>query len=112
MIEVEPLKGLAVSEQKVEVVERKGLGHPDYICDSIMETISVALSREYLREFNTVLHHNIDKGFLVAGQVEKRFGGGKVIKPMELIIGDRATFEAGGKRIPVGDIAIEASKDG
>ncbi len=110
MIEVEHLKGLSVAEQKVEIVERKGLGHPDYICDSIMEAISVALSGEYIKEFGTVLHHNIDKGFLVAGQVEKMFGRGRVIKPMELIIGDRATFEAGGKKIPVDDIAIEASK--
>lgn len=110
MIEVESLKGLSVAEQRVEIVERKGLGHPDYICDSIMEAISVALSREYLKEFGTILHHNIDKGFLVAGQVKKEFGGGRVIKPMELIIGDRATFEAGGRKIPVGEIAIEASK--
>lgn len=110
MINVESLEGLSVSEQRVEIVERKGLGHPDYICDSIMEAISVALSKEYLKEFGTILHHNIDKGFLVAGQVEKSFGGGRIVKPMELIIGDRATFEAGGKKIPVGDIAIEASK--
>jgi S-adenosylmethionine synthetase len=110
MIEVEHLKGLSVAEQKVEIVERKGLGHPDYICDSMMEAISVALSGEYIKEFGTVLHHNIDKGFLVAGQVEKMFGRGSIKKPMELIIGDRATFEAGEKKIPVGDIAIEASK--
>ncbi|MEK6691853.1 MAG: methionine adenosyltransferase [Nitrospirota bacterium] len=110
MIEVEHLKGLSVAEQKVEIVERKGLGHPDYICDSIMEAISVALSGEYIKEFGTVLHHNIDKGFLVAGQVEKMFGRGSITKPMELIIGDRATFEVGEKKIPVGDIAIEASK--
>ncbi|MEK6690931.1 MAG: methionine adenosyltransferase [Nitrospirota bacterium] len=29
MIEVEPLKGFSVAEQRVEIVERKGLGHPD-----------------------------------------------------------------------------------
>lgn len=110
MIEVESLKGLSVSEQRVEIVERKGIGHPDYICDSIMEAISVALSKEYLKEFGTILHHNIDKGFLVAGQVEKEFGGGRLIRPMELIIGDRATFEAEGRKIPINEIAIEASK--
>jgi len=41
-----------------------------------MEAISVALSQESLREFGTVLHHNIDKGLLTAGSVEKHFGGG------------------------------------
>ena len=60
----------------VEVVERKGLGHPDSICDAIMEEISLALSREYMEQFGVILHHNIDKGLLVAGEVERKFGGG------------------------------------
>jgi S-adenosylmethionine synthetase len=107
---IETLKRPMVSEQHVEIVERKGKGHPDYICDSIMEEISVALSREYLKEFGVILHHNIDKGLLVAGQVERRFGGGSVTKPMELIIGDRAVFKVGDKGIPVEDVAIETAR--
>jgi len=94
-ITVEILANKPVAEQDVEIVERKGVGHPDYICDAIMESISVALSHEYLKRFGDILHHNIDKGLLVAGQVERKFGGGRVIKPMELIIGDRATFRVG-----------------
>lgn len=108
MLVIESYKGKSVTGHRVEIVERKGTGHPDQICDSVMEAISVALSREYLREFGTILHHNIDKGLLAAGRVEKRFGGGEVITPMELTIGDRATFEAGGKKIPVGEIAVAA----
>ena len=110
MIVVDTYRGRSVTEHRVEIVERKGTGHPDQICDSIMEAISVALSREYLREFGTILHHNIDKGLLAAGRVEKRFGGGKVVRPMELTIGDRATFRAAGKEIPVGEIAIGAAR--
>jgi S-adenosylmethionine synthetase len=94
----------------VEIVERKGLGHPDYLCDSIMEAISIELSKEYMREFGTILHHNIDKGLLAAGRVEKRFGGGRVVAPMELTIGDRATFSVGKKKIPVADIAVDAAQ--
>src|ERR1700726_2492724 len=109
MILVEQHKGMSVTEQSVEIVERKGGGHPDQICDCVMDAISVALSQAYLKEFGTILHHNIDKGLLAAGRVEKRFGGGTVIRPMELTIGDRATFSAGGKEIPVGAIAIEAA---
>jgi S-adenosylmethionine synthetase len=111
MIVVEADRGKAVTEQQVEIVERKGTGHPDQICDSVMEAISVALSREYLREFGAILHHNIDKGLLVAGKVEKRFGGGRVVRPMELVIGDRATFSSAGRGIPVGEIAIGAARD-
>lgn len=110
MIVIETYRGRAVDEHPVEIVERKGRGHPDYICDSIMEDISVRLSRAYMREFGMVLHHNIDKGLLAAGRTIKRFGGGRVIKPMELIIGDRATFRVGHKEIPVVDIAIDTAK--
>lgn len=109
-ITVEILKNKPVSEQDVEIVERKGAGHPDYICDAVMESISIALSQEYLKRFGDILHHNIDKGLLVAGQVERKFGGGRVIKPMELIIGDRATFRVGEKTIDVEGIAVKTAK--
>lgn len=110
MIVIEAYKGKSVLEQKVEVVERKGTGHPDFICDSIMDAISIALSREYVRECGKILHHNIDKSLLAAGSVIKNYGGGRVVKPMELTIGDRATFRCAGKEIPVAGIAIDAAK--
>jgi S-adenosylmethionine synthetase len=110
MIVIEPYRGSPVSDHRVEIVERKGTGHPDYLCDSIMEAISIALSKEYVREFGTILHHNIDKGLLAAGRVEKRFGGGKVIAPMELTIGDRATFKVNGRKVPVAEIAVDAAR--
>ncbi|WP_026840763.1 methionine adenosyltransferase [Citrifermentans bremense] len=111
MFLVEQYKGALVTEQAVEMVERKGAGHPDQICDCVMDAISVALSRAYLQTFGTVLHHNIDKGLLAAGRVEKRFGGGEVVEPMELTIGDRATFSFEGKEIPVQEIALAAAKE-
>ncbi|MBI3591944.1 MAG: methionine adenosyltransferase, partial [Nitrospirae bacterium] len=110
MVIIETFKGKSVIEHRVEIVERKGTGHPDYMCDSIMDAISVALSEEYVKEFGTILHHNIDKGLLAAGRTDKGFGGGRVIKPMELTIGDRATFAAAGKKIPVAEIAVDAAK--
>jgi len=110
MIIIEPYRGKSVAEERVEIVERKGTGHPDFICDSIMEAVSVALCGEYLRECGTILHHNIDKGLLVAGKVAKRYGGGRVLQPMELIIGDRATFDGPGKTLPVREIAIDAAR--
>ncbi|HXX81487.1 MAG TPA: methionine adenosyltransferase [Thermodesulfovibrionales bacterium] len=110
MIEVETYKGTAVTEHRVEIVERKGRGHPDFMCDSIMEAVSIALSREYMKTFGTILHHNIDKGLLAAGKTLKTFRGGRVTKRMELTIGDRATFRALGKEIPVVDIAMDAAK--
>ena len=110
-IVIEELKTSEVYRQKVEVVERKGLGHPDYICDAIMEQISVNLSQKYLENFGTILHHNIDKGMLVAGEVKGKFGGGRVVSPMRLIIGDRATFEYEGVEIDVSGLAVNTAKE-
>ncbi len=109
-IETEELGATPITERKVEVVERKGLGHPDYICDSIMNNVSVQLCKEYMQRFGAIMHHNIDKGMLVAGEVKTKFGGGVILKPMRLIFGDRATFEVEGEFIDVNTIAIDAAK--
>jgi len=106
----EALNHLPVDQQRVELVERKGRGHPDSICDAVMEEISLALCREYQSAFGRVLHYNADKCLLVAGKAEPRLGGGKVIEPMRLIFGDRATAECGGKRIEIGAIAEAAAR--
>jgi len=103
-------KRMPLEKQPVEIVERKGVGHPDSMCDAIMDQVSVGLSRAYLEKFGTIMHHNADKSLLVAGNVECRFGGGVVNEPMLLIFGDRATFEFDGKSIPVEEIAIQTAK--
>ena len=109
-IHIQHMRDPSVGETEVEIVERKGLGHPDTICDAVMESISQALSRAYLERFGTILHHNCDKGLLVAGQVERQLGGGRVVEPMRLIIGDRATTAVGERRLDVREIAIETAK--
>jgi S-adenosylmethionine synthetase len=109
---IEKLNSLPVEEHGVELVERKGVGHPDSICDAIMDQISINLSQEYIKRVGNILHHNIDKSLLVAGEVERKIGiGGRVIKPMLLVIGDRATSEVDGIKIPVEEIAIETAKE-
>jgi S-adenosylmethionine synthetase len=42
---LEEFKQVPVAKRDVEIVERKGLGHPDYIIDSICELASVNLSK-------------------------------------------------------------------
>ncbi|GGP21916.1 S-adenosylmethionine synthetase [Thermocladium modestius] len=103
-----------VEEQPVELVERKGLGHPDYISDAISEAASRELSKYYLKEFGTILHHNLDKVLLVGGQASPRFGGGNVIHPIYIHVAGRATTEVktndGVFKIPIGPIILSASK--
>jgi len=108
---VEDLKQRPLEKQRVEIVERKGLGHPDYICDAVMEQISVRLSKEYMEKAGAILHHNVDKSLLVAGEAEPRFGGGVVNQPMLFVFGDRATSEINGEKIDVNEIAINVAKE-
>ncbi|EKB48373.1 methionine adenosyltransferase [Cecembia lonarensis] len=94
-----------------EMVERKGLGHPDTICDEIAEAVSVALSQYYLEHFGTILHHNVDKALLVGGLSAPKFGGGQIKHPMELIIAGRATHLIKEHLVPIDEIAINTAKD-
>ncbi len=110
-IMINGLSQTPLEEQKLEIVERKGLGHPDSICDAIMDQISVRLSRAYLEKFGAIMHHNADKSLLVAGEIETKFGGGLVKEPMLLIFGDRATFEVEGVSLPIKQIAIQTAKE-
>lgn len=107
---VNELRQTPVGEQGLEIVERKGLGHPDHICDAIMNEVSVSLSREYIKRFGSVLHHNIDKGLLAAGEVKRNFGGGEVKRPMLMVFGDRATYDVDGDVVPIDEIAVNTAK--
>jgi S-adenosylmethionine synthetase len=107
---VEELRRTPLEQQRIELVERKGKGHPDSICDAVAEAVSVAQCREYLAAFGRILHHNTDKGLLVAGQTLPRLGGGQVIEPMRLVLGDRAVHQFHGTRIEVGSIAEASAK--
>lgn len=108
---VEDLKQVPLEKQRIEIVERKGLGHPDYICDAVMDSISIRLSKEYLEKAGSILHHNVDKSLLVAGEAEPRFGGGIIKQPMLFVFGDRATSEFNGTKIDVEQIAITTAKE-
>ncbi|MFB6118662.1 methionine adenosyltransferase [Halosegnis sp.] len=119
-IRVEPVAGRAVEDQAVEIVERKGLGHPDSICDGIAEHVSQALAREYLDRVGRVLHYNTDETQLVAGSAAPAYGGGEVAEPIYLLITGRATKEytemengtvVDHHHIPAETIALRAARD-
>lgn len=93
---------------RFEIVERKGQGHPDSICDGVVEEAARALARAYLERFGRILHFNLDKALLAAGASSPRFGGGTVEAPMRFIFGDRAAAEYQGQRIAVAEL-MEAS---
>ncbi|MDT7867074.1 MAG: methionine adenosyltransferase [Acidianus sp.] len=114
-IVVRELQQPAVEEGQVELVERKGLGHPDYISDAVAEEASRQLSLYYRERFGTIMHHNLDKVLLVGGQAAPRWGGGDVLQPIYIIVSGRATTEvrtsSGVEEVPVGRIILKAVKE-
>jgi S-adenosylmethionine synthetase len=101
---------LHIDDNEVEMVERKGLGHPDTICDALAEMLSRNLCREYRKRFGKVLHHNVDKALLRGGLAAPAFGGGAVLSPITIYLAGRAVTEVGGEAIPIDEIAVEGSR--
>jgi len=97
------------AKQPVEIVERKGLGHPDTICDALAEELSRSLCQFYLEHFGLVLHYNVDKALLWGGASQPAFAGGKILAPMEIFLAGRATCEYNGTRVPVEELMRESS---
>ncbi|MCD6323661.1 MAG: methionine adenosyltransferase [Desulfurococcales archaeon] len=115
-IQVEFIEWTPVEQQTVELVERKGVGHPDYIADAASEVSSVALSKYYMDNYGSILHHNLDKVLLVGGQAKPKFGGGEVLHPITIIVSGRATeyiVLENGKidRVPIGTIVLGAVRE-
>ena len=100
--------------RKVEIVERKGIGHPDSVADALAEEVSKALCRMYIKEFGHVLHHNTDETQIAAGSAVPKFGGGNVIDPSYILLVGRTTTHAGEgkdfKSLPCKPVALDAAR--
>ncbi len=97
-------------DHEVEIVERKGIGHPDTLADGISEAVSQSLSKEYLKRFDNILHHNTDKVLIVGGSANPVFGGGQMDSPIYVVVAGRGTDKVGDEEIPVDEISIEAAR--
>lgn len=111
VVTIRQLSRNPMAARRTEFVERKGIGHPDSICDGIAEAVSRRLSLYYLDAFGHVLHHNTDTVQLVAGETKPAFGGGEIVEPMYVLIGGRATKTFDGEDVPVDDLAVEAARE-
>ncbi len=110
-IVVESLPQAMVEQREVEIVERKGIGHPDSVSDGIAEAVSRALSKYYIENYGRILHHNTDQVEVVGGQSQPEFNGGTILEPVYILLSGRATTTVNGKRIPYRSIAIQAASD-
>ena len=114
-IYVEGLNEIPVPMKKVEIVERKGIGHPDSVADALAEEVSKALCKMYKKEFGHVLHHNTDETQIAAGQAAPKFGGGNIIDPSYILLVGRATTHVGEgedlKSLPCKPVALKAARE-
>jgi S-adenosylmethionine synthetase len=109
-VAVEKNSAKNIEKQAIEIVERKGLGHPDYMADSIAENFSVNLSKYYIEHFQKILHHNVDKLEIIGGETQPSFNGGRIIKPITVLFSGRATGVVDGKTVPLREIAENSAK--
>lgn len=114
-IKIEKAVQNIAANDEIEIVERKGIGHPDSISDGIAEAVSRTLSQTYKEKVGHVLHHNTDEVQLTAGESDPKFGGGQIIKPIQILLTGRAANEftlPNGEthKVGVDYIAIEAAK--
>lgn len=110
-IKVEELLQTPIEKQRIELVERKGIGHPDSISDGLAEAVSRALCREYITKCGAVLHHNTDETQIVAGRSSPKFGGGEVLQPIYMLLVGRATKEFEGAELATESVAIKAARN-
>src|SRR6266567_6743142 len=95
------VSALEIADNAVEIVERKGLGHPDTVCDALAETLSRNLCREYRSRFGDVLHYNVDKALLCGGRAAPAFGGGTILAPINIYLAGRAITRVGNEAVPI-----------
>jgi S-adenosylmethionine synthetase len=111
-VKVEKLSGKYIEDIDIEMVERKGAGHPDSMCDNAAEALSRKLSNWYIEHFGTILHHNVDKAALVGGRSEPKFGGGVVVEPIYFALIGRAICDVIKdnklEKVPIARLAREA----
>lgn len=100
-----------IDKQPFEIVERKGVGHPDTLADGIAEAVSIEYSRYCLEKFGAVLHHHFDKTLIMGGQAKIDFGIGKMVKPIRLIINGRVSSIFGKEKINYQEIQEKAAKE-
>lgn len=107
---IQQIDGPAQDELPVEVVERKGFGHPDTICDSLAEASASTLQHKYLELFGRVLHFNVDKILLRGGRSAPKFGGGTLLDPIGIYLAGRATSLYDGKELNLSELLSASAR--
>lgn len=80
-----------IDNQAFEIVETKGKGHPDNICDTLAEKISSNYSKYCIEKYGVILRHMIDKLSILGGGSIVYFGKSEMKAPIRLLVNGRFT---------------------
>ena len=97
-------------KNKVEIVERKGVGHPDTLADALAEELSRVYSQYCLNKYGAVLHHNLDKLYIGAGWNTNTFGSVTKIEPIKVVVNGRISDSYNGKKNRFGKYVFQCYK--
>ncbi|MFJ9648360.1 methionine adenosyltransferase [Streptomyces sp. NPDC101206] len=101
----------SIEDLPYELVERKGVGHPDTMCDAIAERMSRYYSLHCLKEFGGVAHHWFDKVTLYGGGADTDYLRGELTSPYRVMVFGKAAFRVGTVDIPVQELFFRAAAD-
>jgi len=90
-----------IEKEPIEIVERKGVGHPDTLSDLIAENFSNNYSKYCLDKFDYVLNHWVDKVLLSGGTAEVDFGSVKITRPITVYLFGKVTQSIGNDKINI-----------
>lgn len=88
-----------IDEKDFEVVETKGKGHPDNICDTLAEKISSNYSKYCVENYGVILRHMVDKLAILGGGSKVQFAKGEMIAPIRVLVNGRFTDRYRDKKI-------------
>lgn len=97
-------------DNSFEIVERKGIGHPDTLADLITEEFSNNYSRYCIKKFGAILNHWADKVVLSGGVSKLDFGSYKIKKPITIYLFGKAVTSVGDVKIPIEKIFVNSYK--
>lgn len=100
-----------VNDIDFELVERKGVGHPDTICDAIAEIASKNYSKYCIKKFGNPAHHWFDKVMLIGGEADIEYGKGNILKPYTVIFAGKVSYFIGNEKIPVENILLDSASE-
>ena len=99
-----------LENNNLEIVERKGIGHPDTLADKLAEECSRAYSKYCIDNYGCVLHHNIDKLYIGAGLFKYENNEIKKYQNIVVNLNGRVSNTMNGKMIDLEEIFVPVIK--